>query len=113
MREDYPLFMKWTKIMDWILDTIERFPKNTKFTLGDRIINHSLDIMETIIEAIYTKKRKDLLSHLNLAIEKLRVLFRICHQRKLISNRQYEFISLELNEAGQMVGGWIKHETAH
>ena len=112
MREDYPLFVKWSKILDWIIDTTEKFPKNKMFTLGDRIINHSLDILEKIIEAIYTRDRKELLRQLNVAIEKLRVLFRICHQRKLLSNRQYEFISSELNEAGQMVGGWIKHDTA-
>ena len=105
---EYPLFSKWYKILDWILDRCEGFPKDVRFTLANRISNLALDIMEKIIEAVYTKKRQPILYSINLKLEKLRILFRIVKDRKLLSFKQYEFISLELNEAGKMVGGWLK-----
>ncbi len=110
MKEDYPLFIKWTKVLDWIMDAVEKYPRSVRFTLSSRIVNTSLDFLEGIIEAIYTKSRTHILNRLNLYIEKLRVFFRISHERKYISLRQYEFISEELDETGRMLGGWLKSE---
>ncbi len=64
--------------------------------------------MEGIVEAIYTKERAHILDRLNLYIEKLRVLFRISHQRRYLSGRQYAHVSKLLNETGKMLGGWRK-----
>ncbi len=110
MNEAYPVFEKWTKILDWTLGATESYPRSVRFTLASRIGNISLDVLEGIISAIYTRKRSHLLSALNLDIEKLRVLFRISMQRRYISQSQYEYIIGELNEAGKMIGGWQKHE---
>ena len=108
MKEDYPVFVKWSDATDWILDTVEKFPKSVRFTISTRISNITLDIMEGIIEAIYTKDRSYILERLNLYIEKLRVMFRISYKRRYISMNQYEFISEVLNETGKMIGGWKK-----
>lgn len=64
--------------------------------------------MEKIIEAIYSKKRIDILQEINIYIEKLRVFFRISYDRKYISTNQFEFICTEIEETGKMIGGWIK-----
>ncbi|MBF0343242.1 MAG: diversity-generating retroelement protein Avd [Nitrospirae bacterium] len=111
MKENYPIFEKWTKILDWILATVEKYPKNARFTISTKIANMALEVMEKIIEAIYTKNRLYILQSINLYIEKLRVFFRISMERRYISIRQYEYIINELNETGMMVGGWLKVET--
>lgn len=110
MNQDYPLFVKWYKTLDWIMDRTEGFPKSVRFSLSGKIMNLSLELLEGIIEAIYTKQRLHILETLNIRVEKLRILFRICHDRRYISIRQYEFISDELNETGRMLGGWVKRE---
>jgi len=106
--DNYPLFIHWYKTLDWILDKCEKMPKHVRFSLSGRIANYALDIQEGIVEAIYTKERKAILNGLNLSLEKLRILFRIAHDRKYISHKQHEFISLHLLEAGKMLGGWYK-----
>ncbi|MBN1426021.1 diversity-generating retroelement protein Avd [Candidatus Fermentibacteria bacterium] len=110
MRDDYPLFVHWYKQLDWILDTVERFPRSSRFTLGSRVADLALGVLECIVEAIYTKDRAAILRRINLDLEKLRILFRIAADRKYISLRQLEFISQGLDEAGRMTGGWSKHE---
>ena len=112
MNEDYPVFVKWRGTLDWILDAVEKFPKSVRFTLSGRIANLALDVLEGIVEAIYTSPRRNILNRLNLDLEKLRVLFRISHDRRYISTRQYEFISGEMNETGKMIGGWKRSEKA-
>ena len=106
--DSYPVFVKWSETTDWILDITEKMPKSVRFSLSSRIANLALDVVEAIVAAIYTKNRAHMLDRANLYIEKLRVLFGICHRRKYISMRQYAHISERLNEAGQMIGGWRK-----
>ena len=108
MNEKFPIFVKWFDATDWILDIVEKFPKSVRFTISGRITNLTLDVMEGIIEAIYTKDRSYILDRINLYIEKLRVMFRITYKRKYISAKQYEYISGRLNETGKMIGGWKK-----
>ena len=74
--------------MDWILDMVDKFPKAVRGTLTHHIVNISLDVMEGIVEAIYSKDRKGILNRLNLNIEKLRVLFGICHRRRYLASRR-------------------------
>lgn len=105
---DYPVFTHWYKTLGWILNRIEGFPKDVRFTVSNRIANLSLDIAERLIEAIYTKNRRPILSEVNLKLEKLRILFRLSMDRRYISMKQHEYISTQLNETGKMIGGWLK-----
>ena len=97
-------------VISWLLGRVEKFPRSQKFTLGDRIVNVSLDILDTLIEATYTRKRLPLLQKANVQLEKLRFLIRLCHDFKLLSSKQYTYISNEINEVGKLVGGWIKSQ---
>jgi hypothetical protein len=108
MREDYPIYVQWFEGMDWILERADAFPKAARGTVTHRIVNLALDVLEGIVEAIYTKERSAILRQLNLNIEKLRVLFGICHRRRYLSIGQYEHISRLLDETGRMAGGWEK-----
>ena len=106
--ENYPVFKKWYEILNWIMDRAEKFPKSVRFSFTNRVLNMSLDVLELVIEAIYTKERSHILRTINLYIEKLRVFFRLSFQRKYLNLRQYEYISKEINEFGRMIGGWAK-----
>ena len=90
MREDYPLFRKLYGLLDWILDKSETFPNSVRFSFASRMANVSLDVLENLIEAIYTRKRGPILGAINLQIEKLRVFFRLSFERKYLSAAQYE-----------------------
>ena len=41
----------------WLVPAVERFPRNRKFLLGDRIQSTALDVLERLIEAKYTRRR--------------------------------------------------------
>jgi len=60
LREDYPVFVKFYKLMNYIIDRVENYPKSVRFTLSDRIIRLIFDTLELIIESIYTKKRDNI-----------------------------------------------------
>jgi len=108
MLSDYPIFEKWYSLLDWILDKVDSFPKSVRTTVSERISNLSLNTLELIIEMIYTKNKKPKLNFINLNLEKLRIFFRLCKDRRYISINQYEFVSKEINSVGLMVGGLLK-----
>lgn len=108
MREEYPLYVKWRYIVGYILDISGKFPRSLRFNLADRLTNEGLDVLEYIVEAIYSRRKRPILDRANLSIEKIRALLHLAVERQCLSVHQWEHISSEINEAGAMVGGWIK-----
>ncbi len=53
-------------------------------------------------------ERKPRLLWRGFLLEKLRVLWRIVHGRKFISQQQLFFAIGKIDEIGRMTGGWIK-----
>jgi hypothetical protein len=103
-----PLFILWYDFLRWLLEKTEKFPRKVRFSLSNRIDNLALDIVEGIIEARYSREKQDVLRRIDLDMEKLRVLLRMCHDLKHLDHKGYEFASKKINEAGRMVGGWRK-----
>lgn len=108
MKDDYPLYITWRYIVEYLLDICGKYPKSVRFNLCDRMTNLSLDVLELIIEAIYAKQKSHILRKVNLYMEKLRAMIQISVSRKYISVSQYEYISGKINEAGKMAGGWLR-----
>ena len=94
----------------WFSPKISLFSKKYKYTIGDRITNIQLDILENIIEAKYTsgKKKSHFLRKTNLNIEKLRFLVRLSKDLECITISQYEYAAEKINDIGKMTGGWEK-----
>lgn len=96
----------------WYAPKISQYPKKYKFTIGERITSTQLVILERIIEAKYSTagKKKHFLRQANLNLEKLRFLVRLSKDLQCISIKEYEYASKQINETGQMVGGWEKQQ---
>ena len=103
-----PVITKTRDLMTWLLERIAGFPRTHRFILGTRIGNLILDVLERLLEAAYSREKKESLRRANLDLEKLRHLLRSGYELKCISLRQYEFVSREIDEVGRMVGGWMK-----
>ena len=110
MKLEPQLFVLWYDFTKWLLDKTEKFPRKVRFSFSNRIDNLSLDIIEGIIEARYSRNKKDILRRIDLNMEKLRVLLRMCHDLRHLDTKGYEFAARKINEAGKMVGGWRKQQ---
>lgn len=104
---DYSIFNKWYPLLNWMLERCQGYPKHARFTVGSRIAGLALDFTALLVEAVYTRERKPVLQRANLLLEQMRVLFRVSADQRYLSLRQYEYVSLEINEVGRMLGGWI------
>ncbi|WP_419939808.1 diversity-generating retroelement protein Avd [Candidatus Palauibacter sp.] len=96
----------------WLVPTLEKFPHSQCFLLGDRIQRAALDVLESLIEATYTRQRRNHLSRANLGIEKLRFLLRLAHDLRHLDARRYEHAARSLDETGRRIGAWMKAHRA-
>ena len=94
----------------WMMQKVEKFPRSYKFTLGDRIVESSLDLLLNLVEAAYSKNKREYLIAANRDLNLLRFLLRLSKDLKILSIKSYEFVSSSLHEIGSMSGGWLKSE---
>ena len=85
--------------------------KNARFTVGARIENKFLDLLDLSYIAYFTEKENRLakVSECILNLDTLKFLITIAWEAKLISHKHYEEIALKMDEVGKMFGGWKKN----
>jgi hypothetical protein len=108
--EELIVFVKWMEFLEWLLPTTGKFPKSVRFSFAQRIDGLALDVVEDLIEARYRSDKRDVLKRANLRLEKLRVLLRLSHKLRFLPHDGYEHASRAINEAGRMLGGWVKQQ---
>jgi hypothetical protein len=92
------------------MDLVPHIAKGTRYTLGARIENKFLDLLELSYAAYFSDKEKKTqkITDCILITDTLKFLISIAWEGKLISNKQCEDVALKLEEIGKMLGGWRK-----
>ena len=95
--------MVWLKIVPHIV-------KGARYTIGSRIENKFIDLLELSYLAYFAEKEKKMerISRCILILDTLKFFVLTAWEGKVVSNKQYEEIILKLDEIGRMLGGWIK-----
>jgi hypothetical protein len=110
MSNEMIILTKTFDLLAWLGPRTERFPKNYRHTVTDRLIGAALDFQEAIFDAQSqggTTRQKHLRSadpHLN----KLRLYLRLAHQWRWFNDGQYRHVSEMVAEIGRLLGNWIK-----
>jgi hypothetical protein len=96
----------------WLLNHTNRFPKNRRVVLGDRIDHLLLDMLPTAHLAAMRRDKDLLLNNLAENLEMLRVLLRLSRELDCLAVSQFEFAARAVDQIGRQLGGWIKSRTA-
>lgn len=93
------------------MNIVPHMPKGAKYTIGSRIENKFLSLLELSYIAYFTEKEKKLekVSQCILLLDTLKFLVSVAWEGKLISNKQCEDVAVKLDEVGKMFGGWKKN----
>jgi len=102
------LFERWMETTKWMLEMTARFPKRLRQSLTNRVENTTLEILEGVTTAAYRKDRTEILVKINDGLNRLRVLVRLSHELRILSDGQYEQVARQVDEAGRILGGWMK-----
>jgi len=83
-------------------------PKLHRHSLGQRIDTLFVEIIEALAVASFLP-REDKPPYVRLAIKKtdtLRILLMVLWETKSLDDKKYAALSLRIEEAGRMMGGW-------
>ena len=96
--------------MLWI-NIVPHIPKGARYTIGSRIENKFLDLLELSYIAYFTEKERkaEKIANCILVLDTLKFLISVAWEGKLISNKHCEDVALKLDEVGKMFGGWKKN----
>jgi hypothetical protein len=106
--EELVVITKTYDLILWSCNHTSRFPRQHRFVLGERLERTLYDLLETLIQAKYTRDRKTLLEQANLKLEILRFQVRLAKDLQCLQMSSYEFASKHVEEIGRLVGGWLK-----
>ncbi len=95
-------------LVRWSVQHTSRFPRNHRFVLGERLERNLYDLLETLVQARYTRERQPLLAQANLRLEVLRFQVRLAKDLQCLRTNSYAHASKCIDEIGCMVGGWMK-----
>jgi len=90
------------------LNIVPHISKGARYTIGARIENKFLDLLDLAYITYFSAKEKKIekISECVLVLDTLKFLISVAWEGKLISNNQYEEVAIKLNEVGKMFGGW-------
>jgi len=82
--------------------------KGFRYTIGVRIENKFLDLLELAYIAYFTSRenKSAKISECILVLDTLKFLVSVAWEGKIISHKQCEDAAKNLDEAGRMFGGW-------
>jgi hypothetical protein len=103
-----PAVQKTYEFVLWLVKKVENFPKSYRFTVGDRLTTNGLDLLASLVEAAYSRRKEMLLELASQKVNAIRYLLRLAKDLHLMSIDSYGFSAENLDEIGRMVGGWRK-----
>jgi|GEM_PF-2493587 len=71
------VLMKWYRVVSWMLDRVDHFPKNQRFVFGQRLAERSIHVLELLVEAAWSQDKTAILAQANREMEVLRWLGRL------------------------------------
>jgi hypothetical protein len=92
----------------WLVRKVEKFPRSFRFNVGDRLSARALDMLEALVESVYSTDKSRALEQANRRVNSLRFLLRLAADLKLLGADSHEFAAAGLEEIGRMIGGWRK-----
>jgi len=108
-RKDLPAIQKAYDLAKEVLTRVGNFPRDSKFTLGDRLSTQVMDILELLVAAQYASDKALALQRAHTRLDQLRMTLRLATEMGPLSNKGYEHVSEIVVELGKQVVGWRKH----
>jgi hypothetical protein len=101
---------KSRKLFSVLDEYVSRLPRDRKFTVGDRLLERGLTVMESVAEAFYSPRQAKtaLLKRVNIQLEVIRQLLRCLLENKTHDIRKHEHLFRTIDDLGLAVGGWLK-----
>ena len=102
------VFEEWMDTTTWLMGRTARFPQRLRASLTTRIELAALEVLEHLSSAAWSRRPTLPLEAASDALNRLRVLLRLAHGLRVISDGQLAESARRLESAGAAIGAWLK-----
>jgi hypothetical protein len=110
MAEEMIVLSRMFDLLAWLGPRAEAFPRASRFTVTQRLMDAALDTQEALFKAQAERGRERVqtLRQADAALNNLRLYLRLAHHWAWLNDGQYHHVSEMVAEVGRLLGGWIK-----
>jgi len=105
-----PIYKTAYELLEIVVRVTKGFPRDFKYSLGEKIRNEVIDLVVFIFKANATKKER--IEHAGRILERIEVidlLVRLTKDLRIINIKQFSEIVFLSDSLGRQAQGWIKH----
>ena len=96
------------ELLAWLIPHLDKFPRSRRFTLGERLEAGLLTVLESLVEAAYSRRKQSSLQRANLQLAVQRHLWRLAYELRVIPLQRYQHGARLLDDLGRQIGGWLR-----
>ena len=105
---DIPIFTKLYEFYNKITQVITSFPKTKRYTLGQKLDNVTIEILELLFSVPNSSNKTVTLQQISVKLDLLKILLRLAKDSQAITDKKYLELQVILQEIGKMLGGWLR-----
>jgi hypothetical protein len=105
---DIPIFAKLYEFYSKLSQAISSFPKTKRYTLGQKLDNLTLEILELLFSVPISTNKTATLQKISIKVDLLKIILRLSKDSQSITDKRYLELQRILQEIGKMLGGWIR-----
>jgi hypothetical protein len=104
---DLPIYHQTYQLLQLVVNRIREFPRDLKFSLGDRIRNETVDLVVFIYKANSNTNKVPFLSEMLERLQVVQLLLRLAKDMKCLSIKQFSEISIVVQGLSKQTRGWL------
>lgn len=106
-----PVYKQGYDLLLEIYKRTKNFPREYKYTIGERLKNEGLDMLINIYKANKSKQtnRLNYIENARENVETLRLIFRVASDLKVIGTKSFSFLTIKIEELSKQLTSWQKY----
>jgi hypothetical protein len=105
---ELPIFKAGYDLVFHTFLTIKKFPKEYKYTLGERIKNEGLDLLTTLYQIPFQREKKSFFEKSKSHLQTIRLLYRLSYDLRVINLQKLTQMNVILEDIIKQITGWEK-----
>jgi len=103
-----PIFQLTYQLALEIHRATHQFPREYKYTLGQKLKEIVSDVLDMIVEANSAEEKTEILEGARLKLERLRIHLRLTNDLEILGLKRYEAFNRTLEEISKQLSGWLE-----
>lgn len=108
--DELPVFKASYDLLLEIFRFSANFTREYKYTVGERLKNHTLDLISLVYKANTSRTKSDIIQQAREQIEMIRLLIRVMKDMQQVSLNSFVTINKQIENVSKQLTGWQKSQ---